>query len=215
MRRVAIIDLTNPAAAAGIRICIVRCCAWASMLSRPISAKMFPLDAVFSNGQTGATMHNLYPLLYNRAVYEVDASRKKAMVWSGGDRGRRAASVIRCAGRAIRPLIGTASPARFAADCRLVCRACRSGRATSAAIAGCPSPDLFIRWAQFALLCSHARFHGDSPREPWAFGSEADQIVRAFAELRYRLIPVSIQRCSRGHLTGTAGHSGDAAGVPR
>jgi alpha-D-xyloside xylohydrolase len=61
---------------------------------------------------------------------------------------------------------------------------------------------LYIRWAQFALLCSHARFHGDSAREPWLFGSDADRIVREFAELRYRLIPYLYSAAHEAHLTG-------------
>ncbi|MDP2675340.1 MAG: glycoside hydrolase family 31 protein, partial [Dehalococcoidia bacterium] len=52
-----------------------------------------------------------------------------------------------------------------------------------------PDPALYIRWAQFGLLSSHARFHGIRGREPWYFGDEAVEIVREFARLRYRLLP--------------------------
>jgi len=52
-----------------------------------------------------------------------------------------------------------------------------------------PSPELYIRWAQFGLLSSHARFHGVGPREPWVYGEKAVTIVREFARLRYRLLP--------------------------
>ena len=51
------------------------------------------------------------------------------------------------------------------------------------------TPPLYIRWAQFGLLSSHARFHGVGPREPWAHGEQAVAIVREFARLRYRLLP--------------------------
>jgi hypothetical protein len=54
---------------------------------------------------------------------------------------------------------------------------------------GTPGEELYIRWAQFGLLCSHSRMHGDSPREPWQFGERALTIVRDFIKLRYRLIP--------------------------
>ncbi|MCA9905401.1 MAG: hypothetical protein KC547_16210, partial [Anaerolineae bacterium] len=54
---------------------------------------------------------------------------------------------------------------------------------------GMPSPRLYVRWAQFGLLCSHSRMHGDSPREPWYFGAEATAIVRRYARLRNRLFP--------------------------
>jgi alpha-D-xyloside xylohydrolase len=52
-----------------------------------------------------------------------------------------------------------------------------------------PDPALYIRWAQFGLLSSHARFHGIRGREPWYFGDEAVEVVREFARLRYRLLP--------------------------
>ena len=50
-------------------------------------------------------------------------------------------------------------------------------------------PELYIRWAQFGLFCSHSRLHGDSPREPWHFGDKALAIVRKYAFLRYELFP--------------------------
>lgn len=54
---------------------------------------------------------------------------------------------------------------------------------------GTPSPELYVRWAQFGLLSSHARCHGTTPREPWAFGEEATDLFREYAELRYGLVP--------------------------
>jgi alpha-D-xyloside xylohydrolase len=54
---------------------------------------------------------------------------------------------------------------------------------------GHPSEALYIRWAQFGLLCSHARCHGESQREPWSFGEWAVKIFRQYAQLRYRLFP--------------------------
>jgi alpha-D-xyloside xylohydrolase len=52
-----------------------------------------------------------------------------------------------------------------------------------------PDPALYIRWAQWGLLSSHARFHGVRGREPWWYGDDAINAVRAFARLRYRLLP--------------------------
>ncbi len=59
-----------------------------------------------------------------------------------------------------------------------------------------PSPALYIRWAQFGLLSPLARAHGTTPREPWEFGSEALEIFREFARLRYRLLPYLLH-CAR------------------
>jgi alpha-D-xyloside xylohydrolase len=52
-----------------------------------------------------------------------------------------------------------------------------------------PDSTLYIRWAQFGLLSSHARFHGVRGREPWYYGEKAVEVVREFAKLRQRLLP--------------------------
>ncbi len=81
--RVAIIDLTNPEALA-----------WFKDLHRPLLrqgvdvfktdfGEDIPADAVFHDGTTGATRHNIYPLLYNQAVAEVTREeRGYGLVWS-------------------------------------------------------------------------------------------------------------------------------------
>lgn len=83
--QVAIIDLANPEAVA-----------WFKDLHRPLlrmGVDVFktdfgedvPEDAVFSGGATGRTMHNLYPLLYNRAVFEATQEEhgyEAGIVWS-------------------------------------------------------------------------------------------------------------------------------------
>ena len=152
-----------------------------------------PEDALFANGKTGRELHNAYPLLYNRAVFEVIAQeRGEGLVW-----GRSG-----YAGSQRYPLNWTGdSPSTFEG----MAAALRAGLSLSLAgipfwshdiggfwpggHVGTPSPELYIRWAQFGLLSSHARFHGTSAREPWHYGQEAVTIVREFARLRYRLLP--------------------------
>ncbi len=60
---------------------------------------------------------------------------------------------------------------------------------------GMPEPELYIRWAQAAIMTSHTRFHGTSPREPWFFGTQAEDIVREWLAWRYQLIPY-LQGCA-------------------
>lgn len=186
--RVAIIDLTHPDAFA-----------WFQDLHRPIlrmGVDVFktdfgedvPHDAVFHNGETGATMHNLYALLYNQCVTEVtEQERGYGVVWA------RAAT----AGSQRYPIYWSADPA---ADFDSLACTIRSGLCAGlsgipfwsndiGAYRGMPSPRLYIRWAQFGLMCSHSRMHGDSPREPWYFGDEAAAIVRRYAKLRNHLFP--------------------------
>jgi len=54
---------------------------------------------------------------------------------------------------------------------------------------GQPTPAAYVRWVQAGLLLSHSRFHGTTPREPWAFGPEVLNIVRDWIKLRYQLLP--------------------------
>ena len=66
---------------------------------------------------------------------------------------------------------------------------------------GMPERDLYVRWAQFGLFCSHSRMHGDSPREPWIFGDEALAIVRRYVGLRYQLFPYLYAAAFEAHRT--------------
>ncbi|MGQ9571727.1 MAG: TIM-barrel domain-containing protein [Dehalococcoidia bacterium] len=169
-------------------------------------AEAVPEDALFANGKTGRELHNAYPLLYNRAVFEVIAQeRGEGLVW-----GRSG-----YAGSQRYPLNWTGdNPSTFEG----MAAALRAGLSLSLSgipfwshdiggfwpggQVGAPSPELYIRWAQFGLLSCHARFHGTSPREPWHFGEQAVAIVRDFACLRYRLLPylhaLAHQACQTG-----------------
>jgi len=148
-----------------------------------------PEDAVFDNGRSGRSMHNLYPYLYNEAVYEVtrDVHGDDGLVWG------RSAWV----GSQRFPVHWGGDPhpseSGMAAALRGGLSASLSGIAfwshDIGGFRGTPSPELYVRWAQFGLLSSHARCHGTTPREPWAFGETATDQFRTYAELRYSLLP--------------------------
>ena len=67
---------------------------------------------------------------------------------------------------------------------------------------GTPTPELYIRWTQFAFFCSHVRAHGGTPREPWEFGDEALTNFRKYAELRYSLIPYILEEAESACANG-------------
>ena len=172
-------------------------------------------DAIFANGMTGAEMHNLYPLLYNKTVFEaVDQhSKGKGIVW-----GRSA-----WAGSQRYPL-------GWAGDCHSTYEdmACTLRSGLSYGLSGVPfwshdiggfqgpppPADLYIRWAQFGLLCSHSRCHGVGPHEPWHFGDEALRIFQKYDNLRYRLLPYLWSTGYEATLTGLPGDSADCARIP-
>ncbi len=200
---VAIIDLTNPEAYR-----------WFQDLHRPILrmgvdvfktdfGEDIPADAEFYNGKNGSVMHNLYPLLYNQAVFEVTEQEKgRGIVWSRSG----------TAGNQRYPVCWSGDPA---ADFESLACTIRGGLSVGLSgipfwsndiggYRGTPSPDLYIRWAQFGLLCSHSRMHGDSPREPWKFGEAAVAIVRRYVRLRSTLFPY-LYSCA---------HEASATGIP-
>ena len=116
-------------------------------------------------------MHNLYPYLYNEAVFDVtkEISGKGIVfarsAWAGSQR----------------------FPVHWSGDTKCTweqMRHCLIG-----GFVGVPSEELYIRWAQFGLFVSHARTHGTTPREPWLFGAEAMNIFKKYTQLRYRFIP--------------------------
>jgi len=149
-----------------------------------------PEDAVFDNGQTGRVMHNVYPYLYNRTVYEAVREvngADEALVW-----GRSAWT-----GSQRFPMHWGGDPQTswngMAAALRGGLSASLSGVAfwshDIGGFRGRPTDDLYVRWAQFGLLSSNSRCHGTTPREPWEFGERALDLFREYARLRYRLLP--------------------------
>jgi alpha-D-xyloside xylohydrolase len=148
-----------------------------------------PEDAVFDNGHSGASMHNLYPYLYNETVYETmrEENGEDGLVWA------RSAWV----GSQQFPVHWGGDPhpsqSGMAAALRGGLSASLSGIAfwshDIGGFRGTPTSELYVRWAQFGLLSSHARCHGTTPREPWAFGETAADLFREYARLRYSLLP--------------------------
>jgi alpha-D-xyloside xylohydrolase len=199
--QVAIVDLTRPDA-----------CAWFQDLHRPLLrmgvdvfktdfGEDIPVDALFANGQTGSQMHNLYPLIYNQVVAEVTRQEHgQGMVW-----GRSGT-----AGSQRTPVCWSGDPA---ADFESLACTIRGGLSIGfsgvpfwsndiGGYRGMPDKELFVRWAQFGLFCSHSRMHGDSPREPWHFGEVAMSIVRTFVSLRYQLFPYHYSCAHEAHHSG-------------
>lgn len=146
-----------------------------------------PPDAHYAQAD-GLEMHNLYPLLYNRAIFEVtQAHTGEGIVW-----GRSA-----YAGSQRYPVHWGGDPASLWEDLgNLWCGGLGLGlcgfpfwSVDIGGFAGTPSPELYIRWAEAGLFVTHPRAHGPIHREPWAFGEEALRIFRKYAKLRYRLMP--------------------------
>jgi alpha-D-xyloside xylohydrolase len=147
-----------------------------------------PDDAILSNGKSGARMRNQYPHRYQSTVWEAMAeAEQKPLLWGRSGWAGTQRFPVHWGGDS------EATFASMAATLRGGLSLAVSGYGfwshDIGGFDGTPSPELYIRWAQFGLLSSHARVHGKTPREPWEFGDEAVSIFRKFARLRYRLLP--------------------------
>jgi alpha-D-xyloside xylohydrolase len=152
-----------------------------------------PPSCVAHTAVDGEKLHNLYPLLYQRCVFEAtERARGTGFVfaragWAGSQR-----FPTHWGGDPQADWEALAASLRGALSWGLSGGACYA--TDVGGFLGPPEPELYVRWAQAAVFASHLRFHGTSAREPWAFGTEAEAVVRRWLDLRYRLIPY-LERC--------------------
>ncbi|ROT31120.1 TIM-barrel domain-containing protein [Micromonospora sp. HM5-17] len=198
----AIIDFTNPAAVE-----------WFTGLLRPLLAQGVavlktdfaegvPADAVASNGMTGVELHNVYSLLFNDVVSAVtEEVVGHRMVWArssylGGQR-----HAAQWSGDVNATYPAMASTLRGGLSHGL------SGvpfwSHDTGGFHGTPTPDLYVRWAQFGALSPLVRFHGTTSRLPWDFPAEAERGAVDALRLRYRLLPYLYSAAVTAARTGT------------
>lgn len=185
-----LIDFTNPAAYAWYRDAHRPLFEVGADAMKTDFGEQVPPAARAHNGDRGSRVHNVYPLLYNRCVYEASAryAAGGAVVWgrSGWTGSQRYPA--QWGGDPQADWEGLAASIRGGLSWGM-----SGGPFYSHDIGGFfgeqPDPELYVRWAQAGVMGSHTRFHGTTPREPWHFGEEALRIVRAWLEWRYRLLP--------------------------
>ncbi|MDR2841334.1 MAG: alpha-xylosidase [Paludibacter sp.] len=61
--------------------------------------------------------------------------------------------------------------------------------------------ELYVRWTQFGVFSSHIRYHGSHKREPWYYPQIQD-IIRYWWKLRYQLIPYIIEQSKKSVESG-------------
>ena len=191
----AAVDFTNPEAVEWFKAKNRRLLEMGVAVIKTDFAEDMPADAVPHDGTSAEQLHNLYPLLYQRAVFEATnevhgygliwgrsgyAGSQRYPVHWGGDPGCTFDDMAASLRGALSWILSGAAFASFD----------MGGFFGIPTLTDPPSPELYVRWSQMGLLFSHARAHGHTaPREPWAFGEPALSIFRKYAQLRYRLLP--------------------------
>ena len=138
----------------------------------------------------GRRLHNLYPVLYQKAAFEATGSGViwARSAWAGCQRyplhwgGDSASSWDGLAGSLRGGLhFGMSGFAFWSHDVP-------GFHGVPNFMQSWPSDNLYVRWTQFGVFTSHLRYHGAQPREPYEYPAVAD-IVRKWLRLRYALIP--------------------------
>lgn len=143
---------------------------------------------VFSDGRPGGQVHNEYPVLYARALRDLFKEEKAdGVLWvRSGSLGSEEVPALWAGDQyasweQLRSLV----PAGLSAG---LSGSPFWGHDIGGYI-GTPTPELYIRWAQFGTFCPLMQFHGQTSREPWCFGPEAEQAFTFLAHLRMNLRP--------------------------
>ncbi len=164
------------------------------------------LDAEYHSMHPGK-LHNLYPLLYQKAAYEItkevtsDGIIWARAAWAGCQRyplhwgGDSACSWDGLAGSLKGGIhLGLSGFGFWSHDVP--------------GFHGVPNfmnsvlpDDIYIRWTQFGVFSSHIRYHGSYKREPWHYPN-VSHIVKQWWQLRYKLIPYILQQSEKTTKTG-------------
>lgn len=161
-------------------------------------------NIAYDDGSDPVKMHNYYPYLYNKAVFELLEQERgigEAVLFA------RSATVG-----------GQKFPVHWGGDCSAsypsMAETLRSGLSLACAGFGFWSHDIsgfektapadvYKRWCQFGLLSSHSRLHGSSSyRVPWLFDEEACEVLKKFVKLKCSLMPYLYEQAVLAHQTG-------------
>lgn len=185
----AVIDYSSPAAVEWVQEKYARLFAQGVAAIKVDYGEGAPPDAVYA-GVASTEMHNLYPLLYGKTVWDATVAARgesDSVLWA------RAA----WAGSQRYPVHWSGDGVARWQDLPCVLRSMLSFGLSGfpfyshdiGGFSGWPSPELYLRWAQLGFFTSHVRAHGAGAREPWHYGETVLDTFRRYAELRYRLLP--------------------------
>ena len=188
-----IIDLTNPAAYAWWRNAHEALFNAGVDVVEADGGDDVPADAVAFNGDTGARLANVYPLLYERCVF--DAAEKFAppeqappLIWSRAGWSGSQRYPVQSNGETQGDWEGLAASIR----------ACLSNGMSGVPYHACevggygaepPAAELYLRWLQAGVFASHLKLRAGAGRDPWPLDAGEEKIALQWLEFRYRLLP--------------------------
>ena len=189
----AVLDLSNPKTVAWYQGKI------ANLIKQGVSAikcdfgEAAPYDGIYASGKTGFYEHNLYPLRYNKALWQAvrdNTPYHEGVIWARSAWAGSQRYPLHWGGDAATNEIGSVG---MLGDLRGGLSFGLSGFSFWSHDMGgfvTKSPDdLYRRWLPFGFLSSHTRAHGAPPTEPWLISESFTKAFRQSAEMKYKLMP--------------------------
>ena len=189
----AVLDLSNPKTVAWYQGKI------ANLIKQGVSAikcdfgEAAPYDGIYARGKTGFYEHNLYPLRYNKALWQAvrdNTPDHEGVIWARSAWAGSQRYPLHWGGDAATNEIGSVG---MLGDLRGGLSFGLSGFSFWSHDMGgfvTKSPDdLYRRWLPFGFLSSHTRAHGAPPTEPWLISESFTKAFRQSAEMKYKLMP--------------------------
>ena len=148
-----------------------------------------PYNGFYHSGRGGLYEHNLYPLRYNKALWEAVNQQYpgQGIIWARSAWAGSQRYALHWGGDAATTNTGMLGDLRGGLSFGL------SGFSFWSHDMGgfvTASPeDIYRRWLPFGFLSSHTRAHGAPPTEPWLISESFTDAFRECAEMKYRLMP--------------------------
>ena len=147
-----------------------------------------PLHGMYASGRSGFYEHNLYPVRYGKAVFDITKEVTGEGVlwgrsaWAGSQR-----YPLHWGGDAENTDSALAASLRAGLSLGL-CGFSFWSHDIGGFVRKSPE-ELYRRWLAFGALTSHSRCHGAPPKEPWEYSLEFTEEFRKIIELKYQLMP--------------------------
>jgi len=144
-------------------------------------------NGIYNNGKSGLYEHNLYPVRYNKAAYEIiQKTNGEGVIWARSAWAGSQRYPLHWGGDAATTNTGLLGTVREGLSLGL------SGFSFWSHVIGgfvTKSPEkLYRRWLPYGFLTSHSRVHGVET-EPWLYDEDFIKAFRESAELKYKLMP--------------------------
>ena len=185
----AVLDFSNPATVAWYQSKIEGLMQQGVSTIKCDFGEAAPYNGFYHSGKGGLYEHNLYPLRYNKALWEaVERSHPgEGIIWARSAWAGSQRYALHWGGDAATTNTGMLGDLRGGLSFGL------SGFSFWSHDMGgfvTASPeDIYRRWLPFGFLSSHTRAHGAPPTEPWLISESFTKAFRECAEMKYKLMP--------------------------